>query len=313
MTAPVTPRASEPRAPARAGKRRRAKPAAALALMRVPHWTKNAFVLAPLIFAKKLDDGAAVVDSIAAFLVFSFAASAVYVINDWADRAEDARHPTKRTRPLASGELRGRDAVAIVALLVAGAAAVGIGAGLQPSFWAVIATYLAMNVAYSTRLRHVDLVDVCIIAAGFVLRVVAGTTAIGVEASQWIILSTGLLALLLALGKRRTDLAMEDVTSRRSLDGYTVEFIDTALAALAASVIGFYSLFTVSDYAQARFGSDNLYVTTFFVAVGVLRYLQLVIGHGRASSPTDIALEDRPLQVIVVGWLATFILIAFVL
>jgi decaprenyl-phosphate phosphoribosyltransferase len=295
------------------GPPKRSKVAAAVALIRVGHWTKSAFVLAPLFFSKKLGVGDAVIDALAATAAFSFVASAVYVLNDWTDRHMDARHPVKSVRPFASGELGGRDGVVIGLTCLLIAAAIGLAAGLPPEFWLVIAAYVVINAAYSLWLRHATLVDICVVAAGFVLRVLAGTTAIEVEASSWIVLSTGLLALVLGLGKRRTDLAQEQATDRRSLDGYTVEFIDIALATLAAAVIGFYSLFTVSRYATDRFDSDELYLTTFFVAVGILRYLQIIIAHGRLGSPTDIALRDRPMQLIVAGWALTFYLLSYVL
>jgi decaprenyl-phosphate phosphoribosyltransferase len=290
----------------------RSTAAAVLALMRPVHWVKNAFVFAPLMFAKKLDDPGAIGAAVVATIVFCLVASAVYVGNDWRDRDEDARHPTKRVRPLASGELGRREALVTGVGCLVVALAAGLAAGLPPAFWLVTAVYVVMNVAYSVRLRHVELVDVLIIAAGFVLRVLAGTTAIQVQASQFIVLSTGLLALLLAMGKRRVDLSMETSDDRRSLDGYTLEFVDVALATLAASVIGFYALFTVSEYAIERYDSDNLYLTTFFVAVGILRYLQVILAHGSRQSPTDIAVGDRFMQVAVAGWAVSFVLVAYV-
>jgi decaprenyl-phosphate phosphoribosyltransferase len=291
----------------------RSTAAAILALLRPAHWAKNAFVLAPLMFAKKLDEAGAVVNALAATIVFCLVASAVYVGNDWRDRAEDAEHPRKRVRPLASGELNGRQALFAGVGCLALAVAVGVAAWLPAAFWVVMAVYIIVNVGYSLRLRHVQLVDVLIIAAGFVLRVLAGTTAIDVPASQFIVLSSGLLALLLAMGKRRIDLSMETSSARRSLQGYSLEFIDVALATLAASVIGFYALFTVSDYATERYHSDNLYLTTFFVATGILRYLQVVLAHGSNGTPTEIALGDRFMQVVVAGWALTFIVVAYVL
>jgi decaprenyl-phosphate phosphoribosyltransferase len=291
----------------------RSKAVAMLVLLRPPQWAKNVFVLAPLMFAKKLDEAGAVVDAVAATAVFCLIASAVYVGNDWRDRAEDAEHPRKRVRPLASGELGAREATIAGIGCVIGALAIGLAAGLPWQFWVVMAVYVGMNVGYSLRLRHVQLVDVLIIAAGFVLRVLAGTTAIDVPASQFIVLSSGLLALLLAMGKRRIDLSMEGTAARRSLTGYSLEFIDVALATLAASVIGFYALFTVSDYAIERYHSQDLYLTTFWVAVGILRYLQVVLAHGHQGGPTEIALGDRFMQVVVAGWAATFIVIAYLL
>lgn len=294
-----------------AGAHRKTGIEALFRLLRVPEWTKNLFVLAPLFFSDSFTELSQVARAAAAFGVFCLVASFVYVVNDWFDREEDARHPTKRDRPIASGRVDGRQAAVVGILLLVGAAALGLFAGLGGAFWVVIGAYLAINVAYSTFLRHVDLVDVCIVAAGFVLRVLAGSQAIDVPASPWIILSTGLLALLLALGKRRVDLSLEGADRRRSLAGYSVEFIDIALATLAASVIGFYALFTLSDYTLEKFGTGDLYLTTFFVVIGVLRYLQVVIGYQRQASPTAIALNDRPMQAMILGWLVSFALIAF--
>jgi decaprenyl-phosphate phosphoribosyltransferase len=292
--------------------RHRSRPRAALALVRPPHWVKNLFVLAPLLFSKTFDDSSAVLTAIAAFVVFCMASSLVYVINDWCDRYDDAGHPTKRSRPFAARDLDRADG-AIIGLCLA-LAGVGIGwlAGLPLLFWVIVALYVATNVMYSVWLRAVPLVDIAIIAAGFVMRVLAGSAALAVEPSEWIVLATGLLALLLALGKRRVDLGFETVDSRPALSGYSIEFIDAALAAMAAAVIGFYSLFTVSDYATTRYRSSVLYITTFWVVIGVIRYLQVVIALGNRGSPTEVALFDRTMQVVVVGWLATFIGIAFV-
>jgi decaprenyl-phosphate phosphoribosyltransferase len=291
---------------------RRSTAAALLALLRPSNWIKNVFVLAPLMFAKKLGEADAVLMAVAATVIFSLVASAVYVANDWGDRREDAQHPRKHLRPLASGEVNGRQAALAGAGCVALAVALGLGTGLPAQFWAVLAIYVVINMGYTLRLRHVQLVDVLVIAAGFVLRVLAGTTALSVAASPFIVLSTGLLALLLAMGKRRTDLLMETAAARGSLSGYSLEFIDVALATLAASVIGFYALFTVSDYAITRYHAPDLYITTFFVAAGILRYLQVILAHGNQGSPTEIALGDRFIQVVVTGWALAFVLVAHV-
>lgn len=282
------------------------------ALMRPSHWVKNVFVLAPLLFSKMFEEPSAILRSVTAFIVFCLASSLVYIINDWCDRHSDARHPIKRLRPFASGELGGREGAVLGVVLALLGLTVGMAADLPMSFWGIVATYIGINVAYSLHLRSIALLDVATVALGFVLRVLAGSAALSVEPSEWIVLATGLLALLLAFGKRRVDLAYDELDSRPSLAGYTREFVDAALAALAATVIGFYALFTVSTYAVERYGSSYLYVTTFWVAIGVVRYLQVVIALGNHGSPTEIALFDRSMQVIVSGWFATFVLVAFV-
>lgn len=283
-----------------------------IALLRPRQWSKNVFVLVPLLFSKKLDDPTAVADILGAFVVFCLVASFVYVLNDWRDREEDAAHPTKSGRPLASGAVSTGQALAVAAACLLAAIALIVALGFDTGFVAVIATYVAINLAYSFGLRHVALLDILIIAAGFVLRILAGTTAIQVEASQFLILCGGLLALLLAVGKRRADLKSDGNGNRPALADYSVEFIDVALAVLASAVIGFYCLFTVSDYAIERYGSDLLYLTTFFVVAGVLRYLQIVIGKGTDSGPTEIALGDRFIQVTGALWVVAFILVGYV-
>ncbi len=241
-----------------------------------------------------------------------WAASFVYIVNDWRDRDEDARHPTKSGRPLASGAVSGRTAALVAGLCLAVTAAATVIFGFNSAFVAVIACYILINLAYSFGLRRVALIDVFVISAGFVLRILAGTTAIDVDASQFLILSGGLLALLLAFGKRRSDLTTEPERSRPSLTGYSIEFIDVALATLSAAVIGFYCLYTVSDYAVERYGTDSLYVTTFFVVAGVLRYLQVVVNGTSTDGPTEIALKDRFIQGASLLWVLSFLLIGYV-
>ncbi len=292
--------------------RRRSKLIEAGVLLRPSHWVKNAFVLAPLLFSKMFENSSAVLKSIGAFTVFCLASSLVYVINDWCDRRSDASHPVKRSRPFASGQLGGADGIVIGVSVALAGITVGIVAGLPAPFWLVVGAYIAVNIAYSLWLRSVAVLDIAVVALGFVLRVLAGSAALSVEPSEWIVLATGLLALLLALGKRRVDLGHEKAATRPSLSGYSTEFVDTALAALAASVIGFYALFTVSSYAIERYGSSYLYVTTFWVAIGIVRYLQVVIALGNHGSPTEIALFDRAMQCVIAGWFTTFVLIAFV-
>lgn len=282
-----------------------------LTLLRLPQWSKSAFVLAPVFFSKKLGSLHAVGVSLAAAVVFALVSSAVYTFNDYRDRFQDRQHPLKRDRPLASGDLRLQDATVLGAGCLVLAGVLGVTVGLPLAFWAIVAAYLAIQVAYSTWLRNVVLVDVAVIAAGFVLRVLAGTSALRIEASSFIVLASGLLALLLALGKRRSDLNLETTSARRSLEGYTIAFIDLAVTALAAVVIGFYAEFTVSGYSARHFGAKHLYLTTFLVALGVIRYLQVIVAEQRLGSPTDIVLRDRPIQAIIACWLVMFAAMAY--
>jgi 4-hydroxybenzoate polyprenyltransferase len=282
-----------------------------IALARPRQWVKNGAVLAGLFFSEKLDRAASIEQSLAATAAFCLVSSAVYCVNDIADRAADASHPEKRNRPLASGALQPRDATIAAVVLVLGAAAIVTVSGLAWQVPVIMAGYLVLNVAYSLWLKHLALLDVVVIASGFVLRLVAGTYAVGVPPSSWIVLCTGLLSLFLALGKRRGDLEREGIAERPSLDGYTIAFIDQALGMMAAATVVVYALFTVSDYAQFRFHAEALYLTTFPVVVGILRYLQVVVVQGVYGSPADIVLRDRPLQLIGAIWLGLFALFVY--
>jgi 4-hydroxybenzoate polyprenyltransferase len=282
-----------------------------IALARPKQWVKNGAVLAGLFFSERIDRATSIEQSIAATAAFCLVSSAVYCVNDIADRAADATHPEKRNRPLASGALQPRDATIAAVVLVLVASGIVVASGLAWQVPAIMAGYLVLNVAYSLWLKHLALLDVVVIASGFVLRLVAGTYAVGVPPSSWIVLCTGLLSLFLALGKRRGDLEREGIAERPSLDGYTIAFIDQALGMMGAATVVVYALFTVSDYAQFRFHAEALYLTTFPVVVGILRYLQVVVVQGVYGSPADIVLRDRPLQLIGAIWIGLFAIFVY--
>jgi len=276
-----------------------------LHLARPKHWVKNAFVAAPLFFTPEALGGANMAAILVAVLAFSLAASAIYAFNDYCDREADRLHPVKRARPIASGAVRPGAALAFAALLVAGAA--GLASLLPAPFGQTLAIYLALNLAYSWRLKHVSLLDVLVVAAGFVLRVEAGAFAIGVMPSVWIVACTGLLALFLALAKRRDDLTSDmDAAHRKALAGYNLRFVDTAIAVVLGALAVSYILYTADQAVIRRYGTDRLYLTAPFVLAGLLRYLQIALVEERAGSPTDIALSDRFVIVCVLGWIAVF-------
>ena len=284
---------------------------AVLRLLRPRQWVKNAFILAPLFFtptAWTQGQSAAVLLTV---IVFCFLSSAVYVINDYADREADRLHPVKKLRPIASGEISPGGALAIAAVLLA-VAAILAAALLPQAVLLFAAIYFAINLLYSFRLKHVAILDVLIVAAGFVLRVDAGAAAIQVEPTVWIVVCTGLLALFLALAKRRDDLS-KDLTEghRPSLAGYSRRFIDQALAMILGALLVSYLIYTTDQTVIARYGTDKLYLTAPFVIAGVLRYLQITVIEERSGSPTDIALTDRFLIVTMVGWVAVFGLLIY--
>ncbi len=281
-----------------------------LALLRPKQWIKNAFVGAPLFFTPDLVARDSVLAVAAGTGVFCLAASAIYCLNDLRDREADRNHPLKRNRPIASGAVGVGTAIAVMLALLALA-----GAGtalLVPRIATVLGAYLALNLAYSFGLKSVAILDVLIVAFGFVLRIEAGGRLIGVDPSAWILIVTGLLALFIALAKRRDDLARDlDSNHRRSLEGYTKAFLDASLMAVLAMLLVSYLIFTTDTAVMARLGTHRLYFTAPFVIAGVLRYLQLTLVYERSGSPTDLVYRDPGLQLSVAGWLATFAFILY--
>jgi decaprenyl-phosphate phosphoribosyltransferase len=278
---------------------------ALMALMRPHQWVKNGFVAAPLFFTPSALNAGNVLAVAGGVISFSALASAVYILNDYVDREADRRHPVKRARPLAAGTVPVGAAFALLAALLVGAAALALA--LAPGFAAFAGAYLLLNLAYSFGLKHVSIVDVMAIAAGFVLRVEAGARLIDVTPSAWIIIATGLLALFLALAKRRDDLVGSlGNDHRRSLDGYTRPFLDAALIVVLGAVLVAYLIYTTDAAVMARLGTTNLFYTAPFVVAGILRYLQITFVEERSGSPTQIVLTDPFLIAAIVGWAVTF-------
>ncbi|OLN30837.1 Prenyltransferase [Desulfovibrio sp. DV] len=290
------------------------RPASFLKLARPHQYIKNAFVFLPLFFGWKLTDPAALYSACLAFAAFCLAASAVYVVNDLKDIEEDRAHPTKRNRPLASGALTPGQGLAFAGVLLAGSAGLTalLGSG---GFCAILAGYLAINGLYSFGLKHKSLIDLACIAIGFVLRVFAGGVVTGITPSHWIVLMTFLLALFLGFAKRRDDLLLSAAgceKTRRSLDGYNLEFVTASMMLMAAVVIVSYILYTLSPEVIAKHGSDKLYLTTIFVILGVLRYLQITLVECKSGSPTLVLLRDGFIQASLVLWIVSFYLILYV-
>jgi decaprenyl-phosphate phosphoribosyltransferase len=284
---------------------------ALLALTRPHQWTKNAFVVAALVLTPSALTAPNAMRALLAFVAFSMAASAVYVLNDIMDRHADRLHPRKRHRPVASGAVPVPVAGLLGLALLAVSAVVSFS--LSPAFAAVVLVYLLLNTAYCVRLKHVSIVDVLIVALGFVLRLQAGAVAVEVTPSAWIIIATGLLALFLALAKRRDDLVRDlDTTHRRSLDGYTKPFLDSALSVVLGALLVAYLVYTTDSSVMARLGTDKVYYTAPFVVAGVLRYLQITIVEERSGSPTRLVLSDRFLIATIAGWGATFLALIYV-
>jgi len=273
---------------------------ATLELLRVRQWAKNVFVLAPLFFGSEAADVAAIKRAATAVIVFCLVSSAVYIFNDWRDIKADQLHATKKLRPLASGRVPIPLALAIMVGLIAAAAAIIRLAGLPTGFAVTVAIYMALNVGYSLGIKQVSVIELFFIASGFVMRLIGGALALKIVLSPWIIIATAMLALLMAVGKRRGDIAQQNdaLNERKSLAGYNLAFLDSVLTALTGGTIVVYLLFCVSDYAVGRFSAGVL-ITSIPVMLGLLRYLQLIIVQGHGESPTDLVLGDPGLLAIL--------------
>ncbi|WP_160138440.1 decaprenyl-phosphate phosphoribosyltransferase [Chryseobacterium sp. c4a] len=285
-----------------------------LKLLRVEQWVKNLFVFVPLFFSGNITNLDLLTKSIFAFIIFSFAASVVYILNDYNDIEADRQHPEKRKRPLASGAISKSTAIGIlIGLVIADIAFVGFAqVYFQQPLWkfaTIIAFYVVMNLAYTFRLKHVPIIDIFIIAIGFVLRVLAGGYITGISISQWAILLTFVLALVLAIGKRRGELINAQVSgkTRKALDGYNVQFADIALSISITLAIVCYLMFTLSPEVQARF-HERVFYTVVFVVFALLRYLQQTLVYNRTESPTKIVYRDRYIQVTLLLWVAAFLI-----
>lgn len=277
-----------------------------LRLARPRQWVKNAFVVAPLFFTPEAINAVNLGRVALAVAIFCLLASAIYAFNDWCDREADRQHPKKRTRPIASGDVSPAAGLGFSLILLAVAAALTV-AFMPRGFMPYAALYAVSSIAYSLWLKHIAVLDVMIVAIGFVLRVDAGSAAIGVPASVWIVICTFLLALFMALAKRRDDLARDLAdTHRPALAGYNLRFVDTSLSIVLAALLVSYLIYTTNEGVIRKYGTDQLYLTAPFVVAGVLRYLQVALVEERSGSPTDLALSDRFLILAVAGWIATF-------
>jgi len=280
-------------------------------LIRPKQWIKNFFVFAPLLFSRHIFHLEYLIPSIAAFIIFSLASSAVYIINDVMDVESDRVHPKKKYRPIASGEVSVKQAMIFLVFLI-----VVIIAGLifqRPVFSFVIVLYLITNLLYSLKVKSIVLLDVFFISFGFMLRVLGGAAAIGVTVSSWMILTTIFISLFLAISKRRSALSqtLNIDKQRKVLKEYSVEFADQINTIAAAGTIISYALYTVSERTVSTFGTEKLIYTTPFVIYGIFRYMYLMHQKNLGESPTSIVTKDIPIILDVLGWFAFSLLIIY--
>lgn len=270
--------------------------------VRVYQWPKNLFVLAALIFGQQLDDPHQVIRSVVALAVFCAASSAMYLFNDLIDIEKDRAHPEKSKRPLASGALKKRTAVALIAALAIGATAVSVLLG--PPFLAIVLFYMLLTTLYTLVLKNVIIVDVLVVAAGFVIRATAGAIALHVTFSNWLVVCTLFLALFLGLSKRRHEVGLleddEAEAHRVVLKHYTIPYLDHLIVIVSAGTLITYTIYTCSPEVVERLGTDKLYLTLPFVIYGLFRYFFLVHYDEGGGDPTQTLVRDWPLALTVI-------------
>jgi 4-hydroxybenzoate polyprenyltransferase len=281
--------------------------------LRVQQWIKNFFVFAPLIFSQNVFNLPLLIKTVLAFVLFCILSGAAYLLNDIQDLDEDKLHPKKSKRPLASGKLEKKHALFASLLLVL----LGLTGAyfLNINFFIVLLVYFILQIAYSNWLKHVVIIDVFLIATGYFLRVIAGGLAISVQISPWLFICSILIALFLALSKRRHELvllAKNAEIHRPILKEYTPQLLDQMIAVVTASTVVSYCLYTVSSETVEKFGTMNLLFTVPFVLYGIFRYLYLVHQKDEGGSPEALIIKDKPLLVDLFLWIVTAMLILYI-
>ncbi len=277
--------------------------------MRPKQWVKNIFVIAPLVFAKDLFKPEVFLRALAAFFVFSLLAGAIYIINDVVDADDDRRHPTKKHRPIAAGLVPPGTAKVAATILVIGSLASASALSLGVAACAL--AYLVNNLAYSLRIKHVPYLDVGSIALGFVLRVLAGSYAVSVRPSFYIIACTALLALFLGFGKRRHELKVNQAKARASLEAYDPRALSIALYLLGVLTVAGYVMYTLDPVTIAFFHTPYLWVTTPFVVIELAIFVKLVRDESRLESPTDAILNHVPFILVFVLWTVVMLTLVY--
>lgn len=283
-----------------------------LKLLRPSHWAKNAFLFIPLFFAGELTNLEKIKELILAFIAFSLIASSIYIINDYRDIENDRKHPKKSKRPLASGAVSKSAGLAIFFICVIA----GLTAGyfVKEKFLFVLGIYFVLNIFYSFGLKNISILDIIIVSIGFVLRVKGGGVASEIAVSEWLMIMVFLLALFLAIAKRRDDVLLKQesgVDVRKASKGYNMDFLNVSLGLVSAIIIVAYIMYTMAPETNARFGTYRLYYTSLFVIAGLMRYLQITYVENNTGSPTKILYKDRFVQVTILLWVLSFYLIIY--
>ena len=284
-----------------------------ITLLRPKHWAKNLFLFVPLFFAGKFFELDKIGLLIGGFFAFSFLASSIYIVNDYRDIEDDKKHPEKRFRPLASGAVNKTYSLILSLLLTASGFIIAWLVDDSGKFLFITGIYYLMNLAYSFGLKNISIIDILILATGFVLRVKCGAQLAHVNTTEWFIIMTFLLALFMALAKRRDDIMLKLSTGtemRKSMKGYSLEFLNTLLGLFCAILIVSYINFTVTPAAHQKYGF-RLFYTSLFVIAALMRYLQITFIQNKAGSPTDVLYKDRFIQITLLLWAASFFVILY--
>ncbi len=281
-------------------------------LIRPKDWAKNLFMFVPVFFAKEIFNFDILSNVLAGFACFCCIASSIYIINDYRDIEDDKIHPVKSKRPLASGAVSKSTALIICTLLIiAGFTGAWF---IRDKFLFVLGIYFLLNIGYSFGLKNIPILDIIIIAIGFVLRVKGGAVIARIGLSEWLTIMVFLLALFMAMAKRRDDVLIKLSSGsdmRKAVKGYNLEFINVALSLICAVIVVSYFMYTMSPEILARLGTYRLYYTCLFVLAGIFRYLQLIFVQQNSQSPTKILYKDRFIQISILLWMASFYIILY--
>ena len=283
-------------------------------LLRPRHYLKNLFVFLPLFFSGEFHQTSLLAGTALAFVSFCLISSSVYVFNDIMDRNDDRNHPVNKNRPIAAGRIRVPVAYIIDIFLTAAAFLIAYFVNIHVFY--VILGYKLLNIAYSTGIKNIPIFDMMVIAVGFVLRLYAGSEAAGIYLTEWIIIMTFLLSMLIAIGKRRNDvvyLEKEGILLRSSARNYNLKYLNFSMIILSSVVLVAYIMYTRDPVTISRVDNDNLYITSFWVIAGILRYLQLIFVTESTQNPVMLLITDHPLKIIIAGWLISFLLFIYVI
>lgn len=284
-----------------------------LKLLRVKQYVKNLFIFLPIFFGMKFFEFDLLMNNFIAFFSFCFLASSIYILNDILDRDIDKKHPKKKNRPIASGKISVKKAILILSILLVISFLIA-SLIVSPELYILLTSYLILNILYVFWIKHIGIIDVFVVASGYVIRILVGGVTADIDILHWIIIMTFLLALFLGFAKRRDDVLIMKETGqimRKSIDGYTLQFMDSILFITSAITLVAYIMYTIAEDTTQRYGSENIYLTSIFVLLGIMRYLQITISLKKSGSPTEILYKDKMIQFSIIAWVLSFAAIMY--